>query len=103
MLPLCNAHNATAVLVGRFPPWILLERLASEYVDAQLCEAATRAFAAENEARMMAMAAARNQRRTEIDPPPQPARRAKPSQIAGTAQPARPLRHLASQARLRHV
>jgi F-type H+-transporting ATPase subunit gamma len=40
-------------------PWMLLERLASEYVYAQLCEAAMHAFAAENEARMMAMAAAK--------------------------------------------
>jgi alternate F1F0 ATPase F1 subunit epsilon len=37
----------------------VLERLASEYVYAQLCEAAMHAFAAENEARMIAMAAAR--------------------------------------------
>jgi F-type H+-transporting ATPase subunit gamma len=40
-------------------PWVLLERLASEHVYAQLCEAAMRAFAAENEARMMAMTAAK--------------------------------------------
>jgi F-type H+-transporting ATPase subunit gamma len=40
-------------------PWVLLERFASEYVYAQLCEAAIEAFAAENEARMMAMAAAK--------------------------------------------
>lgn len=40
-------------------PWMLLERLASEYVYAQLCEAAMHAFAAENEARMKAMAAAK--------------------------------------------
>jgi F-type H+-transporting ATPase subunit gamma len=40
-------------------PWALLERLASEYIYAQLCEAATHAFAAENEARMMAMASAK--------------------------------------------
>jgi F-type H+-transporting ATPase subunit gamma len=40
-------------------PSMLLERLASEYVYAQLCEAAMHAYAAENEARMMAMAAAR--------------------------------------------
>jgi F-type H+-transporting ATPase subunit gamma len=38
---------------------VLLERLASEYVYARLCEAAVHAFAAENEARMMAMAAAK--------------------------------------------
>jgi F-type H+-transporting ATPase subunit gamma len=41
-------------------PWVLLERLASEYVYAQLLEAAMYAFAAENEARMMAMAAAKD-------------------------------------------
>lgn len=40
-------------------PGVLLERLAAEYVYAQLCQAAMHAFAAENEARMMAMAAAR--------------------------------------------
>jgi len=40
-------------------PWALLERLASEYIYAQLCEAATHAFTAENEARMMAMASAK--------------------------------------------
>jgi len=41
-------------------PWVLLERLASEYVYAQLLEAVVHAFAAENEARMMAMAAAKD-------------------------------------------
>jgi F-type H+-transporting ATPase subunit gamma len=40
-------------------PWVLLERLAGEYVYAQLCEAAMHAFVAENEARTMAMAAAK--------------------------------------------
>jgi hypothetical protein len=40
-------------------PSLLLERLATEYVYAQLCEAAIHAFAAENEARMMAMASAK--------------------------------------------
>lgn len=38
----------------------LLARLAQEYVFAQLCEAAAEAFAAENEARMATMAAAKN-------------------------------------------
>ncbi|MGP0092716.1 MAG: F0F1 ATP synthase subunit gamma [Xanthobacteraceae bacterium] len=37
-------------------PQLLLERLAGEYVYAQLCEAAMHAFEAENEARMLAMA-----------------------------------------------
>jgi F-type H+-transporting ATPase subunit gamma len=40
-------------------PGLLLERLAAEYVYAQLCQAAMHAFEAENEARMMAMASAR--------------------------------------------
>ena len=40
-------------------PEFLLERLALEYVYAQLCEAAMHAFEAENEARMMAMASAK--------------------------------------------
>lgn len=42
------------------PPDVLLERLAAEYVYAQLCEAAMEAFAAENEARVTAMAAAKS-------------------------------------------
>jgi F-type H+-transporting ATPase subunit gamma len=41
-------------------PDTLLERLAEEYVYAQLCTAALHAFAAENEARMIAMLAARS-------------------------------------------
>ena len=39
----------------------LLRELTGDYLHAQLCEAALHAFAAENEARMEAMAAARNQ------------------------------------------
>jgi F-type H+-transporting ATPase subunit gamma len=67
-----NRHSLLPIDLSRFArpvqnqppltalaPWVLLERLASEYVYAQLCEAAMHAFAAENEARMMAMAAAR--------------------------------------------
>lgn len=42
-------------------PAALLSELTADYVHAQLCEAALHAFAAENEARMEAMAAARNQ------------------------------------------
>ncbi len=41
-------------------PAVLLERLASEYVYAELCAATSQAFTAENEARMMMMAAAKN-------------------------------------------
>jgi F-type H+-transporting ATPase subunit gamma len=40
-------------------PQPLLDRLAAEYLFAQLCEAAMHAFEAENEARMMAMASAK--------------------------------------------
>jgi len=42
-------------------PWqVLVARMAEEYVYAELCNAATHGFIAENEARMMAMAAARD-------------------------------------------
>jgi F-type H+-transporting ATPase subunit gamma len=41
-------------------PELLLDRFAAEYVFAQLCEAAMHAFVAENEARTIAMTAARN-------------------------------------------
>jgi F-type H+-transporting ATPase subunit gamma len=67
-----DRHSLLPIDLARFPrtvrnhpplttlaPPTLLERLADEYVYAQLCEAAMHAFAAENEARMMAMAAAR--------------------------------------------
>jgi len=49
-------HEAPLISLA---PDALLERLAEEYVYAQLCEAALHAFAAENEARMIAMLAAR--------------------------------------------
>jgi F-type H+-transporting ATPase subunit gamma len=42
------------------PPDELMEHLAAEYVFAQLCEAATHAFAAENEARAAAMVRAKS-------------------------------------------
>ena len=42
-------------------PEVLLAELTADYLHAQLCEAALHAFAAENEARMEAMAAARSQ------------------------------------------
>jgi F-type H+-transporting ATPase subunit gamma len=67
-----NRHSLLPIDLNRFArpvqnhpplitlaPGVLLERLASEYVHAQLLEAAMHAFAAENEARMMAMAAAK--------------------------------------------
>jgi F-type H+-transporting ATPase subunit gamma len=67
-----DRHSLLPVDLARFPrqvrtrkplttlaPAALLERLAAEYVYAQLCQAVMHAFAAENEARMLAMAAAR--------------------------------------------
>jgi F-type H+-transporting ATPase subunit gamma len=47
-------------------PQLLLERLAAEYVYAQLCQAAIHAFVAENETRMMAMLAAKNNTETTL-------------------------------------
>jgi len=52
---------------GANPPLVnlaadaLVRALSSDYIHAQLCHAALHAFAAENEARMQAMASARNQ------------------------------------------
>lgn len=48
------------------PAQLLLERLAAEYVYAQLCEAAMHAFVAENDARMIAMVAAKNNTETTV-------------------------------------
>jgi len=47
-------------------PDVLLERLASEYVYAELCQAAMHAFESENEARMLAMAAAKTNIETKL-------------------------------------
>lgn len=47
-------------------PSLLLERLAAEYIFTQLCEAAMHAFAAENEARMMAMASAKTNMQSKL-------------------------------------
>lgn len=47
-------------------PELLLERLAAEYVFAQLCRAAMHAFEAENEARMLAMTSAKTNVETKL-------------------------------------
>ena len=47
-------------------PQLLLERLTTEYVYTQLCDAAMHAFEAENEARMMAMASAKTNIETKL-------------------------------------
>jgi F-type H+-transporting ATPase subunit gamma len=48
-------------------PDLLLERLVAEYIYAQLCQAAMHAFVAENEARMIAMLAAKNNTDAKLD------------------------------------
>lgn len=66
-----DRHSVLPIDFGRFKrpiekqapvttlaPELLLERLAAEYVYAQLCEAVMHAFEAESEARMLAMASA---------------------------------------------
>jgi len=64
VLPLALRHDAASErieppLLNLSPP-ILLAGLTAEYLHAQLCRAALHGFAAENEARTMAMAAARD-------------------------------------------
>lgn len=53
------ATGSGAVPLANLPAPMLVERLVQEYVFAQICEAAAEAFAAENEARMATMAAAK--------------------------------------------
>jgi F-type H+-transporting ATPase subunit gamma len=55
-----HAEEANLPLVN-LKPAVLLNELTADYLHAQLCKAALHAFAAENEARMEAMAAARSQ------------------------------------------
>ena len=52
-------RNGVAPLIT-LPAPVLLARLAEEYVHAELCRAAMHAFAAENEARVQTLAAARS-------------------------------------------
>ena len=49
------------------PPAVLVDELTADYMHAQLCADALHAFAAENEARMEAMANARNQIQRRLD------------------------------------
>jgi F-type H+-transporting ATPase subunit gamma len=58
--------NAVTPLIT-LPPSVLLARLAEEYVFAELCEAVMLSFAAENEARMRAMMAARTNVTNKLD------------------------------------
>lgn len=62
--PVAPGHDAPLVTLA---PQRLLERLAQEYVFAQLCEAIMLSFAAENEARMRAMIAARTNVHTTLE------------------------------------
>jgi len=59
-----NRHYAPLVTL---PPQQLLAKLAEEYIYAQLCEAIMLSFAAENEARMRAMIAARSNVHTTLN------------------------------------
>ena len=56
-----SAPGATAAPLLNLPPAALLQTLTADYLHAQLCHAALQSFAAENEARMEAMAAAHTQ------------------------------------------
>ena len=52
--------NSVAPLLN-LPPGVLMQALTADYLHAELCHAALHSFAAENEARMEAMAAAHTQ------------------------------------------
>jgi F-type H+-transporting ATPase subunit gamma len=58
--------TAAAMPLLNLMPDALLRELASDYLHAQICNAALHAFAAENQARMEAMAAARSQIELEL-------------------------------------
>jgi F-type H+-transporting ATPase subunit gamma len=60
MTQFSHPTDANAPLLN-LAPEVLLSELTADYLQAQLCNAALHAFAAENEARMEAMASARNQ------------------------------------------
>jgi F-type H+-transporting ATPase subunit gamma len=63
LVPIDFRHFATTaaeqVPLITLSPLVLVERLAAEYVFAQLCQAAMHAYEAENEARMLTMASAK--------------------------------------------
>jgi F-type H+-transporting ATPase subunit gamma len=61
-----RARNPSPPLIA-LPPPMLLAQLAEEYVFAELCEALTLSLAAENEARMRAMTAAKTNVSTMLD------------------------------------
>ena len=61
-----RARNSSPPLIS-LPPPVLLSQLAEEYVFAELCEALTLSLAAENEARMRAMTAAKTNVSTMLD------------------------------------
>jgi F-type H+-transporting ATPase subunit gamma len=61
-----RTRNPSPPLIS-LPPGVLLAQLAEEYVFAELCEAVTLSLAAENEARMRAMTAAKSNVSTMLD------------------------------------
>ena len=69
--------------ITTLPPDRLLAELAEEYVYAQLCEAVMLSFAAENEARMVAMIAARSNVARKLDELVASFRRLRQEEITG--------------------
>lgn len=71
LLPLAlrdGSPNGSGPLpIANLPATDLMERLAQEYIFAQICEAAIEAFATENEARAAAMAAAKTNVETRLE------------------------------------
>ncbi|HYA79948.1 MAG TPA: F0F1 ATP synthase subunit gamma, partial [Methylocystis sp.] len=63
--PASSSRGAPPLIT--LPPEMLVESLAQEYVFAELCEVVVLSFAAENEARMQAMIAARNNVRKTLE------------------------------------
>ena len=72
--------GATAPLLN-LAPAALLETLTTDYLHAQLCHAALHSFAAENEARMEAMAAAHTQTERQLSSPQATQRRVRQEEI----------------------
>jgi len=76
------SRNAVTPLIT-LSPQLLLTRLVEEYVFAELCEAVTLSFAAESEARMRAMIAARSNVAAKLDSLTSQARQLRQEAITG--------------------
>ena len=82
---LCALQGRTALVppITTLPPEQLLAELAEEYVYAELCEELMLSFAAENEARMAAMIAARSNVARKLDELVASFRRLRQEEITG--------------------